>query len=72
MVMLVRPTQKVPKTEEFFKWPLEAGSQSQSIPMRTHIKMSNFSEEINMYTYWYKKHVHDNINVSEILHNSLI
>ena len=37
------------------KCRIEAGSKSKSIPMDTHVKMVNFTAEINMFTAWYRK-----------------
>lgn len=34
------------------KWPFEAGSKSQSVPIDLCIKMPNFTAEINMFTAW--------------------
>ena len=38
---------------QFFEWPLEAGSKSESIPIHLHVKMSIFTAEINMFRAWY-------------------
>ena len=37
----------------FVKWPLEAGSKSESIPIDPHVKMPNFTAEINIFKAWY-------------------
>ena len=42
---------EVPK--KFSEWPLEAGSKSESIPIHSHVKMPNFTAEINMFTAWH-------------------
>ena len=31
---------------QFFEWPLEAGSKSESIPIHLYVKMPNFTAEI--------------------------
>ena len=50
----MKPTQKCKKLQ-CFEWPLEAGSKSESIPIDIHVKMPNFTAEINMFIAWYKK-----------------
>ena len=40
---------EVPKLQ-FIDCPLEADSKSQSIPIDPHVKMPNFTAEINMFT----------------------
>ncbi|MDF4311626.1 hypothetical protein P3389_34060, partial [Vibrio parahaemolyticus] len=45
-------TEKCQKLQ-FFEWPLEAGSRSESIYIDPRVKMPNFTAEINMFTAWY-------------------
>ena len=40
---------EVQKKLQFLKWPLEAGSKSESISIHPHVKMA----EINMFTAWF-------------------
>lgn len=35
---------------QFIEWPLEAWTNSESVPMESHVKMSNFKTDINMFT----------------------
>ena len=49
----MKPAQKCQKLQ-FFEFPLEAGSKSESIPIDPHVKMPNFTAEINTFTEWYE------------------
>ncbi len=35
---------------QFLKWPLKGGFQKEKISIRTHIKMPEFTAEINIFT----------------------
>ena len=37
---------------QFLKWPLEADSKNKSIPIDPHVKMANFTAEMNIFTAW--------------------
>ena len=57
---------------QFLKWPLEADSTSESIPVRPHNKMPNFIAEINMFTAWLKKEIGTIQGAHECTFNILI
>ena len=42
---------------QFLKWPLEAVSKGESIPIDPRVKMPNLTAEINIFTAWYQKPV---------------
>ena len=42
------------KSCSFFNWPVGSGSKSESIFIDPHVKMSNFTAQINMFTAWFK------------------
>lgn len=39
---------------QFIELPLEAGSKRESIPIDAHVKMLNFTAELNIFPAWYK------------------
>ena len=55
------------------EWWLEVGSKTESIPIDHHVKMPNFTAEINMFTVQkndFGLPVHDNSTWGELLYNS--
>lgn len=50
----MKPTHKCQQLQ-FLKWPFEAVSKSKSIPFDPHVKVLNFTAEVNIFTAWYKK-----------------
>ena len=52
------------KKLQFFEWPPEAGSKSESISIHPHVKIPNFTAEINLFTAWYKLYGGQSITLS--------
>ncbi len=52
----IKPTLKCQKLQ-FLKWPLDTCSKSESVPIKPHINIYNFTAEMRvfMFTAWYKK-----------------
>lgn len=38
---------------QFTQQPLEAGSETESVPRHFHVKIPNFKEQINIFTVWH-------------------
>lgn len=45
---------EAPKSAVVFEWPFESGFKSETAPIDSHAKMSNYATEINMFTAWNK------------------